>query len=364
MLIADIIETLESKAPLRLQEDYDNSGLQVGLAMQECTGVMLCVDVTLEIVAEAKRLGCNLIVSHHPLFFKGIKQLTGATPIQEIAMSAIVANIAIYSCHTALDNAYGGVSWTMAQKLGLADITVLSPRHGQLLKLAVMVPSAHAELVRLALFDAGAGHIGNYDCCSYSTDGIGSFRALDGANPFVGDILNQHHEPEVKIEVILPAAIQRRVESALREVHPYEEPAYDFIPLVNDSTREGSGAYGVLNTPITPQQLVELVKQQFGSPIVRCTRIPDYKISRIALCGGAGAFLIPRAIASGAQAMITSDTRYHDFVDYANSLFIIDIGHYESEHCTKEIFYRVITEKFPNFAVYNSETEKNPINYL
>lgn len=364
MLIADIIAALEAKAPRRLQEDYDNSGLQIGSPLNECTGVMLCVDATPEVIAEAKKQGCNLVVSHHPLFFKGVRQLIGSTPVQVTAIDAIAAGISVYSCHTSLDNAYGGVSWVMAQKLGLTGVSVLDPQYGRLMKLAAMVPADQAELVRLALFDAGAGAIGNYDCCSYSVDGTGSFRALEGANPYVGELLDIHREPEVKVEVILPAALRNRVESALREVHPYEEPAYDFISLANASTRDGSGVYGVLDEPVTPDVLIGRVKQQFNSPVVRCSRLPEGKISRIALCGGSGSSLFGKALARGAQVMITSDTKYHDFVDYSGYLLIIDIGHYESEYCTKEIFYRIITEKFPNFAVYNSVTEKNPINYL
>lgn len=364
MLIADIIAALEAFAPRRLQEDYDNSGLQIGSPLDECTGVLLCVDTTPDIITEAKERGCNLVVSHHPLFFKGVKQLVGATPVQMTAMQAIAARISVYACHTSLDNAYGGVSWVMAGKLGLTDLRVLDPQCGTLMKLAVMVPVDHAELIRLALFDAGAGAIGNYDCCSYTVEGTGTFRALDGANPYVGELLSIHHEPEVKIEVILPSALRNHVEAALREVHPYEEPAYDFIPLANPSTHNGSGVRGVFDEPITPERLIELVKQQFHSPIVRCSTLPTGKLSRIALCGGSGSSLFGKALVSGAQAMITSDTKYHDFVDYSGRLFIIDIGHYESEYCTKEIFYRIITEKFPNFAVYNSVTEKNPINYL
>jgi len=364
MHIADITAAIEAMAPRHLQEGYDNSGFQVGSPMSECTGVMLCVDATPEVIAEAKSKGCNLVISHHPLFFKGVKQLIGATPVQIAAMEAIAAGISIYSCHTSLDNAYSGVSWEMARKLGLTDLNVLDPQSGTMMKLAVMVPNDHAELVRLALYDAGAGAIGNYDCCSFSTNGTGSFRALEGANPYVGELLDIHHEPEVKIEVILPAVLKRRIEAALREVHPYEEPAYDFIALANDSTREGCGVRGIFNEPMPAIDLVELVKSKFNTPVARCSRLPEGNISRVALCGGSGSSLFGKAIASGAQAMITSDTKYHDFIDYGRDLLIIDIGHHESEYCTKEIFYRIITEKFPNFAVYNSVTEKNPINYL
>lgn len=364
MKISAVIDCIERLAPRSLQEDFDNTGLQTGTPDDECTGVLLCVDPTPGIVAEAAERGCNLIISHHPLFFKGIKRLTGTTLVERTAIAAISAGIAIYSCHTSVDNAAGGVSWEMARRLGVKVLSVLQPRKADMLKLSVMVPESHADEVRLALFDAGAGRMGNYDCCSYNTSGTGTFRALEGADPYVGELLTLHREPEVRIDTVMPSRLRDRVEQALIQAHPYEVPTYEFIGLDNMSATTGSGVIGTLDSPVTPQELIRRVKAAFGSPVARCTRPPEGYISRVAMCGGSGSFLIPDAIAAGAQAMITSDTRYHDFVDYAARILLIDIGHYESENCTKEIFLRTITEFFPNFAVYNSATEQNPINYL
>lgn len=364
MLIGEIISIIEQYAPLPLQEDYDNCGLQVGTKSTPCSGVLLCVDVTPIIVDEAIERECNLIVAHHPLLFKGLKRITGATLVEQVVMKALKAGVAIYSSHTAMDNAEGGVSWQMAKMLNLSEIKTLDAQRGKLLKLSVMVPTDHAQRVRMALFEVGAGKLGNYDCCSYSVDGLGSFRALEGANPYVGNKLEMHIEPEVRVDVVLPAWLRAQVETALIDVHPYEVPAYEFITLENEITT-GSGVVGNLEEIISAQELIVRVKEIFGASMVRCTRFaPEMMVSRVAMCGGAGGFLARNAIGARAQAYITSDLRYHDFVNLADDILLIDIGHYESEQCTKDIFYRIITEKFANFAVYYSEKEQNPINYL
>ena len=365
MTIKDVTSALEVFAPLALQEDYDNCGLQVGDNSVECSGVLLCVDVTPSIVDEAAKRGCNLIISHHPLIFKGLKRLTGSSQVEQTALKAIKAGIAIYSCHTAIDNATNGVSWEMANKLNVCNIKTLDPQREKLLKLSVMVPHAHCDAVKNAIFEAGAGAIGNYDCCSFSVEGDGSFRAKSGANPFVGEEGVLHHEPETRIDVILPRWLKYRVESALIKAHPYEEPAYEFIALENAMKNVGSGVIGELATPIKLSQFISQVKEAFNSPVVRSnTSDVEQEVSVVAMCGGSGSFLIRNAISQGAQVYLTSDTKYHDFIDYKNDIIIIDIGHFESEQCTKNIFYRIIQEKFPNFALYYSELEKNPINYL
>lgn len=365
MLIGHITAALEHAAPLPLQESYDNSGLIIGTPAQECTGVLLTVDVTPEVVQEAIDEGCNLIVAHHPLIFKGIKRLNGDTPVQRSIILAISNGIAIYASHTSMDNATAGVSRRMSELLNLTDVKVLDPQPEKLTKLTVFTPHSHVEEVRLALFDAGAGHIGNYDSCSYSTQGTGTFRPIQGANPFAGEIGQYHTEPETRLELVLPSWRRHAVEQALLQLHPYEEPAYEFVDTTNLSYHTGSGAVGNLPQPLGIHEFVDKVKHTFGSPIVRCTSYAtDATIRRVALCGGSGSFLIPNAIAAGADAFITSDTKYHDFVDYAQSIFIADIGHHESENCVKEIFYHIITEKFPNFAVRYSRYDTNPINYL
>lgn len=365
MLIGHITAALEEVAPVALQEDYDNCGLIIGSPADECTGVLVAVDVTPAVVQEAIDTGCNLIVAHHPLIFRGIKRLNGSTPVEQSVKKALCGGIAVYACHTSMDNAPGGVSHKMAQMLGLENTRVLDPQADRTVKLTVFVPTDHVEHVRMALFDAGAGRIGNYDSCSYASEGTGTFRALDGADPYVGTVGETHYEPETRLEVILPQWRRKSVEQALLQTHPYEEPAYEFTPVINTSLHSGCGAVGNLPSPLQPLQLVEKVKSTYSSPVTRCSAYPsDAPIRRVALCGGSGSFLIPKAIAAGAQAIVTSDTKYHDFLDYANTILIIDIGHHESENCTKEIFYNIIKEKFPIFAVRYSQSDINPINYL
>lgn len=365
MTIAEITSAIETYAPLALQEDYDNCGLQVGNRMTECTGALLCVDATEAIVDEAISRGCNLVISHHPLIFKGLKRLIGSTQVERTVMKALQNGVAIYSCHTAIDNATYGVSWEMAEMLGVENVEVLDPQSDKLLKLSVMVPNAHCDEVKAALFKAGAGKIGAYDCCSFSVEGKGSFRALDGANPFVGELGEVHYEPETRVDVLLPRWLKGKVEKALINAHPYEVPAYEFVAIENVSKLTGSGVVGDLKEPMSLRAFVEKVKHAFHSPIVRTNAYDDrMEVSKIAMCGGSGSFLMRNAIGAGALVFLTSDTRYHDFVDYKNDIIIVDIGHFESEQCTKNIFYRIIQEKFPNFALYYSDIEKNPINYL
>ncbi len=365
MLIGHITAALEQYAPFQLQEDFDNCGLIIGSPAHECSGVLVSVDVTTAVVKEAIESGCNLIVAHHPLLFKGIKRLNGLSPVEQAVKLALCHDIAVYACHTCLDNAAEGVSHMMAAKLGLEVVKVLEPKRGTLTALSVCVPAESADELRLALFEAGAGSIGDYDSCSFAVTGMGTFRPLDGAEPYSGKVGSQYIGEEVRLDLVLPSYLQNSVEKALVEVHPYEEPAYQFFPMLNGSRHLGLGAVGNLAHALTPDELVAHVKSVFQSPVARCSAYPaDSIIRRVAVCGGAGSSLIPKAIAAGAQAIVTSDTRYHDFVDYANTILIVDIGHHESENCTKDIFYHIITKKFPNFAVRYANADINPINYL
>ncbi len=362
--IRDIIDAIEQVAPLPLQEGYDNAGLQVGDAGASCTGALLCVDVTPDIIREAVERGCNLVLSHHPLLFGGIKRLTGRTLQQQALIAAVKNDIAVYSAHTNLDSApVEGVSLVLASLLGLVDVEPLQRITDKTLKLSVMVPEAHAVKVREAVCGAGVGRVGCYSDCSFAVKGEGTFKALDGADPYVGEVGKLHHESEIRVDVILPSWLRDKVERALLDAHPYEVPAYEFVRLDNPLPA-GLGAVGRFPTAVDPMALVAKVKEVCSSPVARCTPVPDRAVTRVAVCGGSGGSLIGDAIASGAQAYITSDVRYHDFVDHRDDIFIIDIGHYESEMCTKQIFYHIVSEKFPNFALYYSELEKNPINYL
>ena len=364
MRIKDIIQLIEQVAPLPLQEAYDNSGLQVGDLNREVTGVLLAIDVTEDVIVEALSLGCNLILSHHPLAFKPFKSLTGKNYVERCMMEAIRNNIALYAAHTNLDNAKGGVNFKLAEMLELQNVKILQPKEKALLKFVTTVPVQHADSVRNALFNAGAGHIGNYDRCSYNLTGEGSFRPREGANPHTGEIDTFHFEPEVRIETVIPLMKKEEVLRALLAVHPYEEPVFDLYPILNEWGSSGSGIVGVLPEAMPEQEFLYLLKDIFNLPTIRHTKIEGKEIRDVAICGGAGAFLIPRAISYGADAFITGEARYNDFYDVEGRILLAVVGHYESEICTKEIFFDLISKKYPTFALHKSAFDSNPVKYL
>lgn len=364
MKVKEITSYLEQVAPLAFQESYDNCGLQVGDPQAEATAALLCIDVTEAILEEAETVGANLIISHHPLLFTGIKKITPATPAGRIVQRAIRNSINIYSIHTNIDSAPGGVSIRMAEKMGLANIKVLDPVKDKLVKLVVFVPINYADAVRNALFASGAGHIGNYDSCSFNLSGRGSFRGNDLSQPFSGTPGTIHFEEEVRIETILPEYLTQKVIHSMIDAHPYEEVAYDLYPLNNPWPVTGFGAIGELTTPVLPDVFLREIKEVFGSQCIRHTQLPGHKIKKIALCGGSGSALIGKAINSGAEMFVTADLKYHQFFDFAPQITLVDIGHYESEQFTKELIFDCLTKKFTTFAVHFSKTSTNPIQYL
>ncbi len=364
MRIKEILQTIEQIAPLPLQESFDNSGLQVGDPNQEAEGVLLCIDVTENVVDEAISLSCNLIISHHPLIFHPIKSITGRNYMERSVIKAIRNNIVIYAAHTNLDNAVNGVNFKLAEILNLENLRILSPQKNALLKLVTFVPQSHTEYVRNALFNAGAGNIGNYDSCSFNLSGEGTFRAKEGTNPFVGEVNELHFEKESRIEVILPKFRQIEIQRILLAVHPYEEPAYDFIPIINDWAQAGSGVVGELPDALPEQEFLYLLKDVFNLTSIRHTKMQGKEIRDVAICGGSGAFLIPQAIAYGADAFITGEAKYNDFYDVEGRLLLAVVGHYESEICTKDIFFDTITKKFPTFVAHKSAFDSNPVKYL
>ena len=363
MKIKEVIDALEKFAPLPLQDDFDNAGLQIGLTDAEVTGALLCLDVTEAVVKEAIGLGYNLIIAHHPLLFKGLKTITGKNYVERCVMEAIRNEITIYAAHTNLDNAFGGVNYKMAEKIGLKNIQVLEPKANSLLKLVTYVPVEQADSVRQALFQAGCGHIGDYDACSYNVHGEGTFRAGEGTYPFCGKIGELHIEKEIRIETILPSFLRRNVERALIASHPYEEPAYDFYSLQNEWKQAGAGVLGDLEEPMDESDFLRKIKKTFEVGCVKHTRLKGRRIERVALCGGAGAFLLPKAIGK-ADVFITGEIRYHDYFYYENDILVAEIGHYESEQYTKEIFNSIIQDLFPTMEVRMSRINTNPINYL
>jgi len=362
--IQQIIDFLEQIAPPALQEDYDNSGLLVGEPHAEVDKVLVSLDVTEAVVAEAVALGAGLIVSHHPIVFRPLRRITGRNEVERTVMAALRAGIGLYAIHTNLDNVAHGVNAMMCRKLGLEGMRVLRPAKGTLAKVVTFVPHSHAEVVREAMFAAGGGHIGAYDQCSFSHGGEGTFRAGAGTTPYVGSLGEQHREAETRIEMVVERWNLGRVVASMKRVHPYEEVAHDVIMLDNTHPSAGSGGVGTLTEPMDWDAFVTMVKSAFGAPMVRHTAPPKGSIKTVALCGGTGSFLLPDAIRSGADVFLSSDFKYHEFFGAEGRITIADIGHAEAEGGISQWLVDQLAELqlgFPNFAVLLSEVRTNPI---
>ena len=364
MLIAELISFLESIADRSLQENYDNAGLIIGDPAVECTGVICCLDSTEEVIEEAIKKNCNLVIAHHPIIFRGLKKINGKNYVERTIIKALKNDIAIYAIHTNLDNIVEGVSGKMTKMLGLQNVSILAPKENTLKKLFVFVPVDKSEQVRSAIFDAGGGQIGNYSECSFNAEGWGTFKAGPGTNPFVGKISEQHQENEVKLEVIFPAYLEARIVRAMKSAHPYEEVAYDIVALANVHPKTGSGVIGELQSPMDEINFFKHLKSVFKLPGIRHTNLRGKPISKVAVCGGAGSFLISNALKSNADIYITGDVKYHEFFDADDQMIIADIGHYESEQFTINLLQEILVEKFPNFAVLKTEVVTNPVYYF
>ena len=364
MKIKEITSKIETLAPLTFQESYDNAGLLCGSPDQEIETVLIALDVTEKTIEEAIDLKAGLIISHHPLIFGGIKKLTGSNYVERTLIKAIQNNIAIYAAHTNIDNVVGGVNAKIAEKLNLQNAKILVPKENFLKKLVTFVPDAHAEKVRNAIFKAGAGTIGEYDNCSYNLNGTGSFRASESSNPFVGEKGKIHYEKETRVESIFPYHLQSSIIREMIKAHPYEKVAYDVYSLDNLYEKAGAGMTGTFESPRNEKELLQEIKTIFKTGCIKHTELLNQPVTKVAFCGGSGAHLIKRAKASGAQMYITGDVKYHQFFDAEKKIVIVDIGHYESEQFTMELFYEILTKKFPNFAFHFTKINSNPINYL
>ena len=364
MLLKTIITEIEKFAPLAYQESYDNCGLLTGNKEQEVTGAILCLDCIEAVVDEAIQKKCNLIIAHHPIIFSGLKKLNGTNYIERTIIKAIQNNIAIYACHTNLDNVKLGVNKKIADKLGLINQQILSPKKSLLKKLVTFVPATHLKIVRQDLFNAGAGNIGNYSDCSFINEGQGSFTPNELANPFSGTKGKLSLENETRLEVIFETVNESQILAALKQNHPYEEVAYDVYQLENSYQNVGSGMVGELPNSISEKEFLEQLKSIFKVKLIKHTALTNKNIKKVALCGGSGSFLLKNAINSKSDIYISSDFKYHEFFEAENQILVADIGHYESEQFTPEIFYEIISNKFPTFASYLTETNTNPVNYF
>ncbi|MES2799350.1 MAG: Nif3-like dinuclear metal center hexameric protein [Bacteroidota bacterium] len=362
--VKDVVQYLESLAPRSMQEEYDNSGLIVGDLTMEITGVLVCLDSLESTVDEAIANNCNVIVAHHPIVFKGLKSLTGKNYVERVVIKCIQHNIALYAIHTNFDNYYFGVNYEIGRRIGLKNLTILQPKANVLNKLSVFVPIENADDLSKALFSAGAGNIGNYQECSFSTIGLGTFKPIGEANPTTGKLNELSSLEELKLEFLVSSHLTSAVVAAMKANHPYEEVAYDLVALSNENQTEGSGMVGELAIEMDEMEFLKHIKSTFSAGAIRYTKLLNKNIKKVAFCGGSGSFLLSKAKQSGADVFITADFKYHEFFDADNQIMIVDIGHYESEQFTINLLADIITKKFANFAVRLTEQNTNPINYL
>lgn len=364
MQIGQIIKLLETLAPPAYQESYDNAGLITGDAGWNCTGILVSLDVTEVVVQNAIANGCNLIVAHHPIVFGGLKKINGKNYVEQTVIAAIKNDVAIYAIHTNLDNVLHGVNGKIAELLGLKNVCILDPKPATLKKLYTYVPVQQAEQVRNAIFEVGGGQIGNYSECSFEAEGHGTFKAGENTNPFVGMQGQRHTEKEVKLEIIFPAYLETTIIAALKAAHPYEEVAFETILLSNTNQNIGSGMVGNLENELTETDFLQQIGKVFNVPAIKHTALLGRKIKRVAVCGGAGSFLIGKAIAAKVDIFITADMKYHEFFDANGKIIIADVGHFESEQYTIDLLYGFLQEKFPTFAVLKSTVNTNPVHYF
>jgi dinuclear metal center YbgI/SA1388 family protein len=364
MIIKEIINFLEELAPPNFQESYDNCGLITGDYNWDCTGVLITLDCTAEVIEEAKACGCNLVVTHHPIIFKGMKKINPQDYTGKSIISSIKSDVAIFAIHTSLDNVLHGVNGKMAEIIGLSNLAVLEPKGGLLKKLFTFMPTAHLKNISDALFAAGAGHIGKYSEVGFSVEGTGGFTPDASAQPFVGKIGERHFEPETKLEVIFPEFLEKDIIKTLIQHHPYEEVAYDIVSLDNVDKTIGAGVIGEFTEPMPEMDFLQLLKEKFCLKVIKYTPLLNKPIKKVAICGGAGSFLIHKARAVGADVFVSADIKYHEFFDANGKLLIADIGHFESEQFTINLLFDVLQKKFTNFAFHKSVTRTNPLNYF
>jgi dinuclear metal center YbgI/SA1388 family protein len=362
--IKNVTDYLEALAPRSYQEDYDNSGLLTGDPTTSVSGILVTLDCTEAVVDEAIQNNCNLIVAHHPIIFRGLKKITGQTYVERTIIKAIKNDIAICATHTNLDNVHVGVNKKIAERIGMKNLRILQPKKDTLSKLVTFIPKENAGDVLAALHAAGAGNIGDYKNCSFKVAGEGTFMPTGKAQPHVGQTNQQEHVEEIRAEVIFPEHLTSEILKALKKAHPYEEVAYYLSRLENENQEVGSGMIGELPTAIEPFEFLNGLKIKMNTKVVRYTRPPSREIKRVAVCGGAGSFLLQTAIAQGADAFVSADFKYHEFFDADGKIMIADIGHYESEQFTKDLLVEVLKEKFTTFAIIFSNTVTNPLSYL
>ncbi|RYJ51808.1 Nif3-like dinuclear metal center hexameric protein [Flavobacterium petrolei] len=364
MKIKEIISVLEEMAPLAYAEDFDNVGLLVGNQDEEATGILVCHDALENIIDEAIAKNCNLVVCFHPILFSGLKKITGKNYVERAVIKAIKNDIAIYAVHTALDNHQEGVNKIFSDALGLINTKILIPKQNFIRKLVTFTIPENAEEVRNALFDAGAGTIGNYENCSFNSKGIGTYMGNEHSNPQIGERFEFVQGDEIKVEVTFEKHLENKILKALFKSHAYEEVAYEIYELQNQHQNIGLGMIGELKNPMNEKEFLLFAKEKMQCGGIRHSNFIGKEIKKVAVLGGAGSFAIKNAIQAGADAYLTADLKYHQFYEAENKLLLADIGHFESERYTKNYIVEYLRKKILNFAVILSEENSNPVKYL
>ncbi|EAY29594.1 Nif3-like dinuclear metal center hexameric protein [Microscilla marina] len=362
--VQQITKHLEDFAPRVYQESYDNSGLIVGDPAMKVTGVLVSLDTVETVVDEAIKRGCNMIVAHHPIVFKGLKKFNGRNYVERTVIKAIKHDIAIYAIHTNLDNVTGGVNFKIAEKLNLEKVQILAPKKQNQMKLTVFVPPSNVNALIDALSKAGAGQIGDYDHCSFRATGMGTFRGNKNTNPTIGVKEQLEEVKEERLEMIFPAYLEGKIVRTLQKHHPYEEVAYYLQLLENTNLAIGAGVVGYLPEALSGEAFLQYLKECMELKCIRHTHLIDTPIQKVALCGGSGSFLLRSAMAQRADVFITADYKYHEFFDAEGKILIADIGHYESEKYTSELLRDYLKPAFEALNIYITENNTNPIHYF
>ena len=315
-------------------------------------------------VDEAVEKNCNVIVCFHPILFSGLKKITGRNYVERSVMKAIRNDIAIYAVHTALDNHMDGVNKIFADAIGLKNSRILIPKEQFIRKLVTYTVPENADEVRNALFEAGAGTIGNYDHCSFNSSGTSTYRGNEDSNPVIGKKGELTTGDEIKIEVTFKKHQEKQLLEALFAAHIYEEVAYEIYQLQNRHQNIGLGMVGELESAMEEEEFLHHVRLKMRCGGIRHSEFTGKKIKNVAVLGGSGSFAIPNAINAGADAFLTADLKYHNFYEAEGKLLLADIGHYESERYTKNYIVDFLRKKILNFAIILSEYNTNPVKYL
>lgn len=362
-----IFQAIEKWAPKSLAYEWDNVGLQIGSYQNKAMRIMITLDVVESVVDEAIDKNIDLIIAHHPLLFKPLKQIDFNSPKGKIIHKLIRHNISVYAAHTNLDIANGGVNDMLCHALSIKpQKNVLNTSFDQLVKLVVFIPETHVEAVREALSNAGAGHIGNYSHCTFQSVGQGTFKPLKNATPYIGTENQLTFVNEVKLETIISNQKVSSLVQAMIKAHPYEEPAYDIIPLENKGTRYGLGKIGVLEKEMRLKKLATQVKETFAMPNVRVTGNLDKVIKKVAIVGGSGEKYINNAAELGVDVLITGDMTFHTAQDALEmGLSVIDAGHY-IEKVMKESVKAYLDNYFKqtDLVCLISETNTDPFQFV